>query len=92
MERLKGEQATIRDNLLGESDEDNSRLNDLIVLEIERALATKRTIPLVVSDMHKVRAMIRRDVARLIGAELPIRQEHLHANVREAKVLDGGPI
>jgi hypothetical protein len=86
---LGGEQAVIRDYLIRESFEDL----DALAQKIKRAEEAGVDRSMVVSDFYRNRATIRRDLARMIGAEQPARHLHLHANTGSEQTTQAiGPI
>jgi hypothetical protein len=86
---IGGEQAVIRDYLIRESFEDL----DALAQKIKRAEEEGVDRSMVVSDFYRNRAIIRRDLARMIGAEQPARHLHLHTNTGPEQTTQAiGPI
>ena len=86
---IGGEQAVIRDSLLRDAFLDHDALGQMI----KHAEQNGQSSTMVVSDFYRNRATIRRDVARMIGAEQPARHLHLHANTRSQNAAQTvGPI
>lgn len=71
------EQAVIRDSLLRDAFSDHDALGQMIRHAEEKG----QSGTMVVSDFYRNRATIRRDIARMIGAEQPARHLHLHAGL-----------
>jgi hypothetical protein len=86
---IGGEQAVIRDYLIRESFEDL----DALAQKIKRSEEEGVDRSMVVSDFYRNRATIRRDLARMIGAEQPARHLHLHTNTGPEQTTQAiGPI